>query len=1009
MKLHATLITKSMLIAASVMGAGTFLMPQRAIAQSQNSSQQAMMNVSGRVTDTAGEPVIGASVLVKGRSTGVATDIDGKFTVKAMTGDELAISSIGYQPVTVKVTSGAPLTVVLEEQSQLMDEVVVIGYGTQRKGDVTSAVATVKADDFIQGNVNNAGDLIKGKVAGLTITKPSGDPGASTEISLRGILSVSGNSSPLILIDGTPGDLTTVPPENIESIDVLKDASAAAIYGTRGAAGVIIITTKTGKREQKATATYSGYVSFSHWGKKADFMGPEEIRSGLTSFTDGGYDTDWLKAVSRTAVTQNHSFSITGGSQSTTYYGNITYRDAEGTLKKTGNNNLSMSFDVSHWMLDDMLKVNLNIVADAYKYDVNAVTGNGDAGGIYRQAVIRNPTLPIYNADGSYYESASPRQYHNPVSLQAEEYGEGKSQNLRMTGNITFEPIKGWKTNVMLSTDRYMFNDGSYRTKSHSNTGVNGLGTYTGNASISTSTSTTNYLEITSNYHKTLNERHRLDALVGYSWSEEVYDGSSMWNANFPTDFFKWHNIGQGSKLDDGAASMSSSKVSSKLIGWFGRVSYGYDNRYNVLASIRYEGSSKFGANHKWGAFPSVSLGWNINNEAFMEGTRDWLSALKLRAGYGITGVIPGSSYMSLRRYSYTGGKYYDNGEWKKVLTVSSNPNPDLKWETAREFNVGIDYGFFNDRLSGTIDFYNKNTHDMLYWYNVPVPPNMYSSTFANVGKMRNTGIEILIRAIPVQTRDFEWNTAFTLQHNKNKLVSLSNDLYETENDQWLASVGEPVSQWTHRVVVGQEMGQIWSLKAVGVSAATGKFLIENPENGLCAEYFTSMRTDENWYQKIGNGIPKVTVGWNNSFRYKDFDLSLQCNGQFGFKIINQQRVFYENNQQEYNRLKSASKVIGGVRPLSAQQEQVVTSYYIENGDYFKLSNATLGYTVPLKANRYVKSIRVFGSVDNVFTITRYKGIDPEVSNVDPWTPSSDNRDKYPTIRSYTIGLNVSF
>ena len=792
----------------------------------------------------------------------------------------------------------------------------------------------------------------------------------------------------------------TVPPENIASIDVLKDASAAAIYGTRGAGGVILITTKTGQREQKATATYAGYVSFSNWTKKADFMTAEDIRAGKTQYNDEGYDTDWLDAVSRTAVTHNHSFTIQGGSASTSYYGNITYRSAEGVMKKTGNEDLSMSFDVSHWMLNNMLKINLNVVTDNYKYEVNDPTY------IYRQAVIRNPTSPIWNEDGSYAER-SLLQYYNPVSLQNENTGESKSQSNRMTGNVTFTPIKGWETNLMLASHRSSSKTGSYNTKYHTTTAIGNL---TGEASLSDNYDRTDYLELTSKYRATFAGKHRFEGMVGYSWSRNTYESAGMWNANFPTDYFGYNNMGAGEYLTDGKASMSSSKTESTLIGTFARISYGFDNRYNILASVRYEGSSKFGANHKWGAFPSVSLGWNIMNESFLESTRNWLNNLKLRAGYGVTGVIPAYSYQSIVRYSYSGGNYYRDGKWGKGLKALSNANPDLKWEIAKELNVGLDWGVLNDRLGGSVDFYVKNTSDMLFDYAVPSPPNLYTSTLANVGKMRNSGIEIMVRAIPVQTKDFEWNTALTMQHNANKLVSLSNDLYQTENILWQQGVGDPVSQYTHKVEVGKSFGEIWSLKAVGVSEKTGLFLIENPETGQAAEFYQEMRNDrDNWYQRMGNGIPKISMGWNNTFRYQNFDLTMQFTGQFGYKIINQQRVFYENNAHAYNKLKSAADAIGGIRPLSAQQSQVVTSYYIEDGDYLKLTNMTLGYTYDFKKSAYIKNIRFYGSVDNLFTITKYKGADPELGSNNFWTAGVDSRDKYPTVRSFTVGMNVTF
>ncbi|MEF3424736.1 SusC/RagA family TonB-linked outer membrane protein [Bacteroides cellulosilyticus] len=963
--------------------------------------QQQTVTVTGVVKDKSGEPIIGANILEKGTANGMITNVDGQYTLKVKDANSvLSVSYIGYKTQEITVGNKRKIDIILADDTELLDEVVVIGYGTQKKGDVTSAISSVKAEDFLVGNFNNAGELLKGKVAGLTITKPSGDPGAGTEISLRGIVSISGNASPLVLIDGIPGDMGTVPPENIASIDVLKDASAAAIYGTRGAGGVILITTKTGQREQKATATYAGYVSFSNWTKKADFMTAEDIRAGKTQYNDEGYDTDWLDAVSRTAVTHNHSFTIQGGSASTSYYGNITYRSAEGVMKKTGNEDLSMSFDVSHWMLNNMLKINLNVVTDNYKYEVNDPTY------IYRQAVIRNPTSPIWNEDGSYAER-SLLQYYNPVSLQNENTGESKSQSNRMTGNVTFTPIKGWETNLMLASHRSSSKTGSYNTKYHTTTAIGNL---TGEASLSDNYDRTDYLELTSKYRATFAGKHRFEGMVGYSWSRNTYESAGMWNANFPTDYFGYNNMGAGEYLTDGKASMSSSKTESTLIGTFARISYGFDNRYNILASVRYEGSSKFGANHKWGAFPSVSLGWNIMNESFLESTRNWLNNLKLRAGYGVTGVIPAYSYQSIVRYSYSGGNYYRDGKWGKGLKALSNANPDLKWEIAKELNVGLDWGVLNDRLGGSVDFYVKNTSDMLFDYAVPSPPNLYTSTLANVGKMRNSGIEIMVRAIPVQTKDFEWNTALTMQHNANKLVSLSNDLYQTENILWQQGVGDPVSQYTHKVEVGKSFGEIWSLKAVGVSEKTGLFLIENPETGQAAEFYQEMRNDrDNWYQRMGNGIPKISMGWNNTFRYQNFDLTMQFTGQFGYKIINQQRVFYENNAHAYNKLKSAADAIGGIRPLSAQQSQVVTSYYIEDGDYLKLTNMTLGYTYDFKKSAYIKNIRFYGSVDNLFTITKYKGADPELGSNNFWTAGVDSRDKYPTVRSFTVGMNVTF
>lgn len=997
--LHSTVYVKALTCLLLSAGGTLPAMAGNAGVSSEKAVQQSTVTVRGVVKDAKGEPIIGATVVEKGNTkNGTITDLNGHYSLNVRRGSTISISYVGFISQDSK---GGDIT--LSEDLKSLNEIVVIGYGTQKKADVTSAVVSVKPEDFNAGSFNNAGDLIKGKVAGLTVTRPSGDPGQTTQISLRGITTISGNAAPLILVDGVPGSLSSVPPEDIASIDVLKDASAAAIYGTRGAGGVIIITTKTGQREQKTQVTYNGYISFSGWAKKADFMDASDVRSGKTNFNDEGYDTDWLKAVSRTAVTHNHSISMSGGNAKTSYFGNFTYRNAEGVMKKTGNESLSANFDMSHWMFDDMLKINIKVNAEQYKYDVS------DATTIYRQAVIRNPTSPIWNSDGSYNEGQL-LQYWNPVSLQKEQSGENKTQSVKFTGNITFEPIKGWQTNLMLSRDQAINRGGYYYTSNHSMNGINQKGTYSGVATQSSYTDESNYLELTSKYMANWAKKHRFEGLVGYSYSDETYDDASMTNRNFPDDYFQYFNMSAGTHLTDGKANMSSSKISSKLIGFFGRVSYGYADRYNILASLRYEGSSKFGDNHKWGAFPSVSLGWNIMNESFMKSTKDWLSNLKLRAGWGKTGVIPGESYLSMLRYTYSGGNYYRNGSWHKGLKAVNNSNPDLKWETASEFNIGLDWSLFDDRLSGSFDYYNKKTSDMLYQYAVPSPPNLYDHTWANVGQMRNQGIEIMVQGTPVRTKNFEWNSQVILQHNSNKLLSLSNDLYQTDNVQWLQGIGDPISQYTHRVAVGEALGQIWSLRAVGVDEKNGLFIIRNPKTGQTADFYQDMRNDyDNWYEYMGNGIPSVTMAWNNTFRYKGWDLQLQCNGQFGFKIINQQRAFYENNAHAYNKLKSANDAIGGIRPLSGAQSQVVTSWYIEDGDYFKLSTLELGYTWTPEANKYIKSLRAYGTVYNVFTITRYKGMDPELGSDNFFYAGVDDRDKYPTVRTFTLGVNVTF
>ena len=959
--------------------------------------------VTGVVTDSEGEPLIGATVMVKGTNIGAATDLDGKFSLTAPLGKELVISYVGYQTKTIKIENGKLNlgNIVLASDSQLLDDVVVIGYGTQKKGDVTSAVASVKAEDFTQGAIGDAAELVKGKVAGLTIAKGSGDPNAESTIRLRGVISLQNGSTPLVLIDGVEGGLGTVPPENIESIDVLKDASAAAIYGTRGANGVILITTKNGSRDSRTTASYSGYVSWASLAKKHKFMTPSQIREGLTNYSDRGYDTDWLDAISRTAFTQNHDFQISGGNSKTSYSGNVSYRNAEGVIISTFNEELKMNFDISHWFFNDILKAHLNLVKGIHK---NGALNAGTE--VYRQAIMRNPTEPIYDTDGRPYENFGITYYYNPVGLIEELEGEYKTEWSRMTGDLTVEPIKGWQTKLMVSTDRFNAHNAYFRTSDYQSHRTDGK---TGDAGHNYDYSQTNMIEVTSNYRNTFNGVHRFDAIVGYSWMENMYEGFSAWNADFNNDFFKYNNLGIGQELKEGKASMDSYKNDNKLIGFFGRVSYGYDNRYNILASIRREGSSKFGKNHKWGNFPSVSAGWNIMNENFWHSlpVAEWWTQFKLRAGYGVTGVIPGESYLSLTKYAYS-GYFYKDGKWMQGLEADQNPNPNLKWETSHEVNVGLDWDMFDSRFGGSLDFYNKETRDMLYEYTVPVPPNLVPQTLANVGKMRNTGIELLLRGVPVRNKDFEWNTTLTLSHNSNKLISLSNDLYQTDNETDVAGLGEPISQSTQRWEVGQSLGRWFGLKSVGVSE-NGRWLVEHPETGEVKELTDDMLPDTSWRHYLGNAFPKLYLGWNNTFRYKQFDLSMQFTGQFFFKILNEARAYYENNSVNYNRLQSVLKAPYGDRVLAGNQKQTFVSYYLENGDFLKMTNLTLGYNVPLKENKFINGIRVYFSAENLFTITKYSGLDPELSNGSAWSPGIEWRDNYPTTRSFTVGLNLTF
>ena len=985
---------------------------------------QQTRTVSGQVVDSNGESIIGANIVEKGTANGTITDFNGKFSLKVAPNATLVISYIGYKTIEMKASEvKAGQTITLQENAEMMDEVVVIGYGTQRKGDVTSAVASVKAEDFTVGKITDAAELVKGKIAGLSVTNSSGDPTATSSIMLRGINTVSGNTNPLILVDGIEGDLTTVAPENIASIDVLKDASAAAIYGTRGANGVILITTKTGRRDQKADITYSGYVSFSKWTDTPEFMDTHDIIYGRTAYTYEGYDTDWLKAISRKAgFKHNHSLSMNGGTKTSTYSANVVYSNDEAIMRKSDNENLKMQLDFTQYAWNDKLKFNFNALISRQKYSLNNNTY------AYRQAIIRNPSEPIYNEDGTYYENFNRLNYINPVEIQNEYEGDTRVRFYQMTGNVTVEPIKGWQTNVMLSLNEsasvsQSFTYPDYYTLAKEDN-------YNGSASKSEGNYRSQTLEITSRYNHTWGE-HRFEGLVGYSYLYNKYDGFSASNGNFPSVAYLYNNLGLGTLLteEDRHAGMGSDAYDDTLVGFFARISYGYANRYNALLSIRHEGSSKFGANNRWATFPSVSLGWTISNEPFMEKTRSWLNNLKLRVGYGVTGITPTSSYRA--QYLYDIAPYGDiqdqSGNWIQTLEVIQNPNKDLKWETTREWNFGLDWSVLDERLSGSIDVYHRKTSDLMYSYSVPVPPNLYNTTLANVGDMRNVGVEVMVTGVPVRTKDFEWSTTLTLSHNKNKLLKLSNALFETDDFHELGGLGEPISVPTHYMEVGHSLGEFWGLKYVGVSENGTPIVQVSDGNGgwTNALFDTSLNVMEN-RQRLGSGMPKVYMGWGHTFQYKGIDLSLQFTGQFGYKILNAWRCYYENNSIAYNRLKTAYDLrpainLDGTPVLDADGNQKMvrlsntaaqyfSSDHLENGDFLKLSNITLGYTLPLKGKikDYINNLRIYASASNVFCITGYSGLDPEVDNAFQ-TPGIDYQDKYPTTRSYTVGLTLNF
>lgn len=964
----------------------------------------AQQKVTGKVKDSSGEPVIGASVVVKGNNTmGTITDFDGNFMLDVPTKSVLVISYIGYVTQEVPTVGKKSLEIILKEDTKTLDEVVVIGYGTQRKGDVTSSVASVKADNFVKGAVKDVGQLIQGKVAGLAITNPNGDPTGSTQIRLRGTNTIGGaNTAPLVLIDGIPGELGTVAPEDVESVDVLKDGSAAAIYGTRGTNGVILITTKQAKGVDINQVEYNGYVSTSLIAKKLDMLNADEFRT-LYPDQDHGADTDWIDEISRTPISHVHNLSLMGGNSKTNYIANLNYASRQGIMKKSDFESFQGRIEVTHRMFDDKLKLKFGLFGKKNQME-STTSGGSFRGWVYGQATRRNPTDPVRNEDGTWNENVSKFEYENPLALLYEAEGNVKKTQLRYNGNIVYNPIKDLTLSAVFSYIRDNMNRGYGETLSHISALRDGLA---GWSSVGAYTKMEKLMELTAQYNKEIGA-HKFSVLGGYSYNETDFEELWIDNYGFQDDYFGgWHNIGIGSALKDGKANIGSKKTPTNLIGFFGRATYSFKNRYLLMGALRYEGASQlWGTDNAWGLFPSVSVGWRITEEAFMKNQKIF-DDLKLRVGYGVTGSQPKDPFLGVAMLKY-GSYAFVNGNWIQTIVPASNPNPDLKWEEKKETNIGLDFVSWGGRLSGSIDYYNRDVDGLIYEYGVPTPPNLYNKTMANGGTMRNRGVEVLVTVVPVQNKDFEWSTTGTFSLNSNKLISLSGSIFKSDYDYFNTGTVEYSGQVadSHRVQVGESIGNFYGFKVVDVDSE-GRWIYEDRNGELvnCKD-FTHAPEDKH---VIGNGLPKWYAGWNNTLRYKNFDLNVTMRGAFGFQIINGGRMNYENvkNSRFENRLKSVNDLVFGKHTLSPEVEPEFNSYYVEDGDYWKIDNITLGYSFG-QVGKYIKSLRIYGSVLNALTITGYKGIDPEVST-DGLTLGYDTRDRYPSVRSFTFGVNVKF
>lgn len=961
------------------------------------------VTITGTVTDSKNNTLPGVSVVLKGTSTGTMTDANGTFRLNVPQGSgTLVFRSIGFITQEASLSEGKTVfNITLQDETKDLNEVVVIGYGTQRKGEITGAVSSVKSENFVKGANGDAAQLIRGKVPGLAVVTTSGSPTGSAQISLRGMTTLNGSTTPLVIIDGVPGSLTTVAPEDIESIDVLKDGSAAAIYGTRGTNGVILITTRKAKGITPPTVELNTYFTTQRITKKLDFLTADEYRVYVqqkkTGAIDYGASTEWLPQVLQNPFSQVYNLDLRSSTERTNYVVNLNYRSLKGIMQRSDNKILYPRVEVNHTMFDGKLKFSANI--SGYEQTFFGFDGGGYRGDVYRNAIYLNPTQPVKNPDGTYSEHVEKTDYANPVSLLYNSDGIQQNTDLRTAGTITFAPISDLDIKLLVSRDLNNNLAGYSETKQHYSTLHDGKNGY---AARGSSRNEEDLLELTTTYKHAFNQ-HQVTALAGYSWRQNDNQSFYAQNYDFPTNDYSYNSLQSGRALSRGQGVENSNRNQNKLVGYFVRLNYNFADKYLLAASVRREGSSKFGANHKYGNFPAVSVGWNVMKEDFLKDNKV-VSSLKFRAGYGITGTEPGSSYGSLDRIDFATTAFI-NGQWIQAIKPASNANPDLRWERKKELNIGADIGVFDNRLTATIDYYDRTTNDLLFSYPVATPPYLYSSVTANAASMGNKGIEIGLNLAAVKSTDFNWDTQVNYSTNRNKILSLSDDRFQLASGYFDAgTLAEPIQTGTSRVQIGQPVGNFWGFKSVDIDAA-GHWIIQGKDGN--PKPIANAQADDK--QIIGNGSPKHYLSWNNSFSYKNFDLNITMRGAFDFQLLNTPRIWYEAPvmMTRGNLLKTAYDNVYGKRPLADDQSVSYVSYYIENGDYWKIDNVTLGYNLQVKS-KYIKRVRLYASGSNLKTFTGYKGIDPEVSILG-LAPGVDDRNRYPATATYTLGAFLTF
>ncbi|WP_236059490.1 SusC/RagA family TonB-linked outer membrane protein [Chitinophaga rhizophila] len=965
--------------------------------------QQQKVRIQGKVTDEQGAPLPGATIRVVDGTQHAISDANGDFSIHVEPGVyTLEASFISFKTkrvANVKVDGKGDVSVgfKLEADMGSLNEVVVVGYGTQKRSEVTSAVSTVKADDFNRGGIRSTMELIQGKVPGLNITKTQGNnPNAGASIQLRGVTSLTGTTAPLIVIDGIPGgNLDLLQQDDIESFSVLKDGSAAAIYGTRGNAGVILITTRKGTAGEPRYE-YNNYFQRDYTDKKPDFLSADQFRQKIaegviSSGSDlGGSTNMYNELIHKQNLSQYHNLSASGGSEKSNYRASLYYNDFQGIARENGRKQTGGRLNINQKGFNNKLTMQANMVANFNKANML-----GGEGGYFEQAVAWNPTAPLYKPDGTFYEI---QEYFNPAGRLKNRLSQRDQQTFAGDARFTLAITKDLSASVFGSYQRDNFNDRYFRSmydfEQRQGTSWQGMGY----ASKLNEINWTKTLDPTVNYEHSWGA-HSISAIAGYSYQYSTRETFNANNNGYTTDAFMDWNLGAGSAINNTALprpGLGSFKEDNTLIAFFGRANYSYKNKYYAQVILRREGSSRFGANNKWGNFPAASVGWTITEESFMEEVK-FVNNLKLRVGYGVTGNQGIPNYRSLITLG-TGGVYPQLGTYLQTYGASRNPNPNLRWEKKLEWNFGLDYAVLDNRIRGSIDVYSRETRDLLYNYAAQQPAFVRDGLYTNVGTIRNHGVEILISGTAVKGKDFQWNIDLTANSQFNKLTRLSNEQFKA-TFLTFADIPNPGAMGPAiRLEEGGAVGNFYGKRFAGFTE-DGKWLFYKAD-GTKAR---ASEINENDRTIIGNGVPKYNVGLNQTFRYKNFDLTMLFRGKFGFDILNLQEIFFGNKKYLPNNIFNSAFN----RHAQLNDDPQYSDYYIEKGDFVKLDNLTVGYNLRVKSP-YVRNARVFVSGRNLLTFTGYDGLDPELEDTG-FTTGVDSRGFYPRTRSWTIGLNIGF